>query len=343
MLPIWPAAIGAPSPVLEAADFFLDSGDTATVLSRCDVEAAAGRIAGRIRRTPVADIDPAGYTPAGTVWLKLEFMQHTGSFKPRGMFNRILAAAEAGGLPSEGVITASGGNAGAAVAYAAKELDVTAEVYVPATTPAVKVDKLHKLGARVVQHGVEYAEAYEAATKRAAETGALFCHAYDQPEVCAGQGTLALELLEQVGEIDTVVLAVGGGGLMAGVAAALEGRARVIAVEPETIPTLHAALAAGGPVDVDVSGIAVDSLGARRAGTIAYQVATRTGVRSVLVTDEAIIDARRQLWDQHRVIVEHGTAAALAALISGAYRPADGERLAILLCGGNTNPADLAS
>jgi threonine dehydratase len=323
--------------------FFLDSKDTAAVISRSNVEAAASRIAGRIRRTPVAEIDPTGYPKAGTVWVKLEFMQHTGSFKPRGMFNRILAAAEAGVLPSEGVITASGGNAGAAVAYAAKELGAAAEVYVPATTPAVKVDKLHKLGARVVQYGVEYAEAYEAATKRAAETGALFCHAYDQPEICAGQGTLALELVEQVGELDTIVLAVGGGGLMAGVAAALEGRARVVAVEPKTIPTLHAALAAGGPVDVDVSGIAVDSLGARRAGAIAYQVAKRTGVRSVLVTDEAIIAARRQLWDQHRVIVEHGTAAALAALICGAYRPANGERVAILLCGGNTNPADLAS
>jgi threonine dehydratase len=329
--------------VPDAADSSLDSKDIAAVISRSDVEAAAGRIAGRIRRTPVAEIDPADYTPAGAVWLKLEFMQHTGSFKPRGMFNRILAAAEAGGLPSAGVITASGGNAGLAVAYAAKELDVRAEVYVPATAPTVKVDKLHKLGARVVQHGVEYAEAYEAATTRAAETGALFCHAFDQPEVCAGQGTLALELLEQIGELDTVVLAVGGGGLMAGAAAALEGRARVVAVEPETIPTLHAALAAGGPVDVDVSGIAVDSLGARRAGTIAYQVARRTGVRSLLVTDEAIIDARQRLWEQHRVIVEHGTAAALAALIAGAYRPADGERVMIVLCGGNTNPADLAS
>jgi threonine dehydratase len=313
------------------------------VITRSDVEAAATRIAGWVRQTPVAEIDPGAYAPAGAVWLKLEFMQHTGSFKPRGAFNRILAAAEAGELPPEGVIAASGGNAGAAVAYAARMLNVPAEVYVPTTTPAVKIDKLRTLGATVEQHGGEYAEAYEAATKRAGDTGALFCHAYDQPEICAGQGTLALELLDQAGELDTVVLAVGGGGLMAGIATALENHADVVAVEPETIPTLHAALAAGTPVDIEVSGIATDSLGARRVGTIAYDVATRTGVRSVLVTDEAIIKARRSLWDHHRVVVEHGTAAAFAALTSGAYRPAAGERLAILLCGANTNPADLAT
>jgi threonine dehydratase len=275
------------------------------------------------------------------VWLKLEFMQHAGSFKARGAFNRILSAAEAGELPPEGVVAASGGNAGLAVAYAAKNLGVPAEVYVPTNAPPVKVAKLRKLGAYVRQVGAEYAEAYDAATKRAADSGALFCHAYDQPEICAGQGTLGLELTEQVGALDTVVLAVGGGGLMAGIAAALEGQTKVVAVEPETIPTLHAALDADGPVDVDVSGIAADSLGARRVGTIAYDVAVRTGVRSVLVSDDHIIEARQMLWDHRRVVVEHGTAAALAALISGAYRPDAGERLAILLCGANTDPTDL--
>lgn len=168
-------------------------------------------------------------------------------------------------MPAEGVIAASGGNAGLAVAYAARMLQVPAEVYVPTSAPAVKVAKLAALGATVVQVGNEYAEAYDAATKRAADTSALFCHAYDQPKICAGQGTLALELLDEIGPLDTVVLAVGGGGLMAGVAVALQGHAKVIAVEPETIPTLHTALAAGHPVDIEVSGITVDSLGARRS------------------------------------------------------------------------------
>jgi threonine dehydratase len=292
----------------------------------------------------VAEIDPGTFAPAAQVWLKLEFMQHAGSFKARGAFNRILSAAEHGELPPEGVIAASGGNAGLAVAFTAGTLGVPAEVYVPATAPAVKVAKLRKLGASVVQRGHEYADAYEAATKRATDTGALFCHAYDQPEICAGQGTLALEMLDQIGQsLDTVVLAVGGGGLMAGVGAALEGRVKVVAVEPEAAPTLHAALAAGRPVDVTVSGVAADSLGARRLGEIAYDVAVRTGVHSVLVPDDAIVAARQLLWDQRRVVVEHGTAAAMAALTIGAYRPVAGERLAVLLCGANTDPADLTS
>jgi threonine dehydratase len=312
------------------------------VIIRADVETAARRIIEWVRRTPVAEVDAGSFAPAGQVWFKLEFMQHSGSFKVRGAFNRILAAAEAGELGADGVIAASGGNAGLAVAYAAMMLQVRAEVYVPITAPAVKVAKLHAVGATVVQVGHEYAKAYEAATKRAADTGALFCHAYDQPEICAGQGTLALELLDQIGPLDTVVLAVGGGGLMAGVAAALEDRARVVAVEPETIPTLHAALVAGQPVDIEVSGIAADSLGARRLGTIAYDVAVRSGVRSVLVSDDAIVAARRLLWDHRRIVIEHGTAAALAALISGEYRPAAEERIAILLCGANTDPTDLA-
>jgi threonine dehydratase len=312
------------------------------MITRAEVEAATHRIAGRVRRTPVTEVDPGTFAPAGRVWLKLEFMQHTGTFKARGAFNRILAAVEAGKLPAEGVIAASGGNAGLAVAYAAKSLDIPAEVYVPTTAPMVKVTKLGAFGATVVQHGTEYAEAYEAVTKRAADTGALFCHAYDQPEICAGQGSVALELLGQLGQVDTVVLAVGGGGLMAGVATALEGRATVVGVEPETIPTLRAALVAGHPVDIEVSGVAADSLGARRVGTIAYEVAARAGVRSVLVTDDAIVAARRLLWAHHRIVIEHGTAAALAALRSGAYRPAAGESIAILLCGANTDPADLA-
>jgi threonine dehydratase len=304
------------------------------VIATSELEAAQHRIAGRIRRTPVLD--------AGAVLLKLEFLQHAGSFKTRGMFNKILVAAEHG-LPAAGIIAASGGNAGLAAAWAARELGVGAEIYVPVTAPPVKVAKLAKLGARVTQIGTEYAEAYAAAIVQAEQTGALFCHAYDDPDMVAGNGTLGLELIEQLPDgFDTVLVAVGGGGLIAGVAAALHGRAKVVAVEPVTSAALHAALAAGGPVDVPVSGIAADSLGARRAGQIAYEVAAAAQLPSVLVTDQAIVDARRGLWEDYRIVVEHGTAAAQAALTSGAYVPEPGERVVVLLCGANTNPADLA-
>ncbi|GAA5180753.1 threonine/serine dehydratase [Rugosimonospora acidiphila] len=311
------------------------------MIGLADVEAATRRIDGRVRRTPVAPVGGADLGLAGPAWLKLEHLQHTGSFKARGAFNRVLAAAETGGLGA-GVVTASGGNAGLAVAYAAGTLGVPAEVYVPLTAPAHKVTKLKALGAEVRQVGDEYAEANEAALARAAQTGALFCHAYDQPEICAGQGTVALEMLDQIDGLDTVILAVGGGGLLAGVAAALAGRARVVGVEPETIPTLHAALRAGHPVDVDVSGVAADSLGARRVGEIAYRVAVDTEVRSVLVADGDIVEARRLMWERFRLVVEHAAAAAVAAAVTGAYRPEPGERVGILLCGANTDPTDLA-
>jgi len=325
------------------------------VITRPDVEAAGDRVAGRIRRTPLLAVDtipvvgPTGdpavpAVPAQQMWLKLEHTQHTGSFKARGAFSRILAAQAAGRLPETGIVAASGGNAGLAFAYAAARVGVPAEVFVPETAPVVKVAGLRALGAAVVQIGTRYAHAYEAATKHAADTGALFCHAYDQPDVCAGQGTLGLELLEQTGgEVDTVLLAVGGGGLMAGVATALDGHARVVGVEPVHAPTLERALHAGRPVEVQVSGVAADSLGASRLGDIAYDVAVRTEVRSVLVTDEAIVEARRFVWSEYRLAVEHGTAAAIAALRTGAYRPSSGERVVVVLCGANTNPSDLAS
>ncbi|MFT7868260.1 MULTISPECIES: threonine/serine dehydratase [Amycolatopsis] len=301
------------------------------MISTADVERAAARIEGRVRRTPVLAADEG-------VWFKLEQLQHTGSFKARGAFNRILAAGE-----QTGVVAASGGNAGLAVAYAAREFGLPARVYVPATAPAVKVAKLRRLGAAIELTGEKYADAYDAAVKHAADTGELFCHAYDQPDICAGQGTLGRELLEQTGGLDTVLVAVGGGGLLAGVAAAVEGRARVVGVEPRTIPTLHSALAAGEPVAVDVSGVAADSLGATRLGDIAFAVATRTNAGSVLVDDAAIVDARATLWDRYRLAVEPGGATAFAALLSGAYRPAPGERVAVLLCGANTDPATLTS
>lgn len=325
------------------------------VLTRDDVAQAHARTSGWVRSTPVVPIGwhefeqaqlsrfvPGDGDPTGRdveLWFKLEMLQHTGTFKARGAFNRVLAARERGELdPAVGIVVASGGNAGLANAFAASAVGVPATVFVPQTAPAVKVAKLRQLGADVHLVGTEYAEAYEAAVAQATATGAVYCHAYDQPEIAAGAGTLGLELVGQVpGELDTILVAVGGGGLMAGVAAATEGGPRVVGVEPERCPTMHAALEAGEPVDVDVSGVAADSLGARRLGDIAFEVATRAEVGSVLVTDEDLVEARQLLWSQWRVVVEHGAAAALAALTSGAYRPAPGERVAVVLCGANTD------
>ncbi len=309
------------------------------IITRAEVEDAGARLAGRVRRTPLLQLDD----PARQVWFKLEYLQHTGTFKARGAFNRIIGAAQDGSLdPAVGIVVASGGNAGLANAFAAGSLGVPATVFVPEQAPAVKLQRLHRYGARVVQSGSEYAAAYDAAVAHAQLTGAVYCHAYDQPAIVAGAGTLGLEILDDLhGEVDTVVVAVGGGGLMAGVAAAVEGVARVVGVEPRAAPTLHTALAEGGPTDVAVGGIAADALGARRLGEIAYAVATRTGVRSVLVDDTDIVRARQQLWDDYRIVVEHGAAAAFASLTSGAYRPSPGERCVVVLCGANTDPADL--
>lgn len=306
------------------------------MIDRGDVEAAAERLGWRVRRTPsvVLDADPFGHPVA----LKLELLQHTGSFKARGMLNRLLTAALP---PGSKVIAASGGNAGLAVAYAARELELTAQIVVPVSAPAVKVERLRALGAAVTQTGAFYSDAYAAAVGIAEQTGVPLVHAYDQPEVAAGNGTLALELVEQVGPVDTVLVAVGGGGLVAGVAAALAGRARVVGVEPQGCPTLHAALLAGGPVDVEVGGIAADSLGARRLGEVCWAVAKETGLQSVLVPDEAVARARGRLWGQLRVLAEYGGAAALAALLTGAYLPEPGERVAAIVCGGNTDPAEV--
>ncbi len=315
-------------------------------MRRSDVLAAADRIRGRVRRTPVQLVEAGGdWLPSGGCF-KLEMTQHTGSFKARGAFNRILSVAERGELdPEVGVVVASGGNAGLANAFAAAALGVPAKVFVPRTSSPAKLARLEGLGADVVVGGEEYADAFEAAMDDVARSGAVYCHAYDQPEVCAGAGTLGLELLDQLEalgrEVDTVLVAVGGGGLLAGVATAVEGRAGVVAVEPARAATLHDALAAGGPVEVAVSGVAADSLGARRVGDIAWDVVQRVGVTSVLVDDEAMVSARQQLWDRYRLVVEVGAAAPVAALISGGYSPGPGERLAVVLCGANTDTSTL--
>ncbi|MFI7700757.1 serine/threonine dehydratase [Nonomuraea sp. NPDC049480] len=304
-----------------------------TAVAHVDVLAAAERISGLVLRTPVLEISPG-------LFLKLELLQHSGSFKVRGAFNRMVSA---GALPDSGVIAASGGNHGLAVAYAAKALGVRAEIFVPEVTSPVKVAGLEALGAHITQTGAIYSEAAEAAGKRAAETGALTVHAYDQAEVVAGQGTTGLEIMAQTGGVDTVVVAVGGGGFAAGITLGTEGAAspRIVAVEPERIPTLHAALRAGEPVPVDVGGVAADALGATQLGGLAFEILSGPRVESVLVSDEAIVAARRTLWERHRVAAEHAGAAAYAALPAGVYRPGAGERVAVVVCGSNTDPATL--
>ncbi len=271
--------------------------------------------------------------------LKLELLQATGSFKPRGAFNRMLSAA----LPAAGVATASGGNHGAAVAYAARALGVRAEVFCPVPTPVAKTTRIEGYGAVLHRVGAAYDEARLASEARAAETGALIVHAYDQAEVLAGQGTVGLELEQDAPEATHVLVATGGGGLIGGIAAWYAGTpVRIISVEPEGCPTLATALREGRPVPCPVGGVAADSLGARQVGGIMFAVAKDHVAQAVLVTDDAIRDAQRRLWDALRLVAEPGGATALAALTSGAWAPPAGARVAVVLCGSNTDPAKVA-
>lgn len=312
------------------------------MLTPSDIQMARERIAGRIRTTPMMEIDEPALP--GVAFLKLEQTQHTGTFKARGAFNRQLKAVEAGVLdPAVGIVAASGGNAGMANAYAARELGVPAHVYVPATAPEVKVARLRSYGAVVHLVGTQYLHAYEAAMAHADASGALFCHAYDQDEIVAGAGTVGLEMLEQSAGLDTILVAVGGGGLMGGIAAAVGQRVRVVGIEPELCPTLHRALEAGEPVDIGVSGLAADSLGAARIGGIGFAQAVAHGVESRLVTDESIAEARTWMWENQRMALEHGAAAVVAAIRSGAYVASPGERVGLLLCGANTDPSSLVA
>jgi threonine dehydratase len=278
----------------------------------------------------------------GSVWLKCEFLQHCGVFKTRGAFNRQLAAMERGELGEAGVVVASGGNAGLAHAYVAKKLGVTATVFVPENAPEVKVERIRSYGAEVRRVGVEYADAYQAALTFSTDNGGAFAHAYDHVEIAAGAGTLGEEILEDEPAIDTIVVAVGGGGLYAGVAAAALGRARIVAVEPEGCPTLSRAMELGRPVDVQVSGIAADALGARRVGHLAFAAQLAEPPLSLLVTDDDIVRAHARLWSDYRIASEYGAATAYAALLSGKYKPAPDERAAVVVCGANTDPRTLS-
>jgi threonine dehydratase len=297
---------------------------------------AAARLLPYVRHTPVLRMELAGLD--FPVCLKLESLQHTGSFKPRGAFNRLLVA----NPRPEAVIAASGGNHGAAVAYAARALGLRAEIFVPGLTPEAKVARIASYGARVVQGGAAYSDALEASRLRQAETGALEVHAYDDPDVIAGQGTVGLEFEADAPELTHILVATGGGGLIGGVAAWYASRAAVISVEPEGCPALHAALQAGGPVPVPVGGIAADSLGAKQVGVLMFPIAAAHVAQAVLVTDAAILAAQRLLWDQLRLIAEPGGATALAALLSGAFVPPEGARVGIVVCGANTDPAKVS-
>ncbi|HEY2256353.1 MAG TPA: threonine/serine dehydratase [Variovorax sp.] len=308
------------------------------------MEAAARRLHQRtphfLRETPLWKLPASALgveAPGVEIWLKLEQLQVSGSFKARGMMNRLLANE----IPASGVIVASGGNAGIATAAAAHALGVPCEVYLPTVSPEAKRARLRALGATVVVEGEVYADALSACLERQRATGALLTHAYDQAEVVAGAGTLGREIEIQGGLPDSVLVSVGGGGLIGGLAAWFAQRSRVVALEPERAPTLFRAREAGRPVDVEVGGVAADSLGARRIGALAWDITERQVRDAVLLPDEAIRAAQRWMWDALKLAVEPAAALPLAALHSGAWVPRPGERICLVVCGANVDPATL--
>ena len=307
-----------------------------------DIRSAHARIRGHIRRTPILET-ATPVVGAAPISLKLECLQYSGSFKARGAFHNLLTRPAL----AAGCATASGGNHGAAVAFAAQKLGIRARVFVPEIATPAKIAKIKAYGAEAIIGGGSYAEAQERCDQYVAESGALLVHPYDAVETIAGQGTVALEWeedLERLGlrKLDTVLIAVGGGGLIAGAAAWFAGRVKVVGVEPDGSRALHAALEANAPVDVSVKSIAADSLGAKRVGELNFKIARRFVSSVVLVTDSAITQAQRRLWADVSVIAEPGGAAAFAAIASGAYRPEQDERVGVLVCGANADPAALA-
>lgn len=298
-----------------------------------DVDRAAERIAGRVRRTPVIE--------HGSLLLKLELMQHAGSFKTRGAFNRVLSEPT---IPAAGLIAASGGNHGAALSFVGGSLGFPTEIFVPATSPDIKRRNIERFGATVRVIEGYYDDAQAAAEARRAETGAIEIHPFDHVATVAGQATMGREVEQQVAGpgragIETIVVAAGGGGFIAGQAAWFRDRIRIVSVEPETSQCLRAARVAGEPVEVSVSGVAADSLGSRKIGAVPWELVRRYVDESVVVPDDAIRAAQRELWDEFRLVAEPGGAAALAALRTGVYRPAAGERVVVVVCGSNCDPA----
>ena len=311
-------------------------GPASSPITRAAIETTAPVIRPHVRVTPVLEANGADVGLAAfPLTLKLELLQHSGSFKARGAFANLLLRS----VPPAGVVAASGGNHGAAVAYASMRLGVRARIFVPTVSSPVKVARIRGYGAELVVAGERYADALAASEAWQRESGALSVHAYDQAETLLGQGTTALEL-EQQARLDTVLVAVGGGGLIGGIAAWYVGRVRVIGVEPEAAPTLHEALRAGRPVDAPAGGVAADSLAPRRVGELMFPLARAHVDRVVLVSDDAIRAAQQRLWESFRVVAEPGGAAALAALLAGAYVPAPNERVGVVISGGNTTAVD---
>lgn len=304
-----------------------------------DIRAAHARIAGRVRRTPTMTLPPETFGTPVPVVMKLEFLQVTGTFKARGAFNTLLGDT----MPAAGVCAASGGNHGIAVAHAAASLGIPARIFVPEISSPAKIARIRETGAELVVGGARYSDALAACEAHAAATGALSVHAYDAWPTMAGQGTVGLEWEEDAGGLDTVLVAVGGGGLISGIARWFDRRVKVVGVEPEGSSALHAALAAGGPVDVEVQSIAADSLGARNVFARVHETASAYVDHVALVPDAAIREAQKRLWLGLRAASEPGGAAALAALLCGAYRPAPGERVGVLACGANVDLAALAA
>ena len=308
-------------------------------IDRATIEQTSTVIRPHVRVTPVLALSGAdvGLAPF-PLTLKLELLQHAGSFKTRGAFANLLLRA----IPPAGVVAASGGSHGAAVAYAAMRRGVKAKIFVPTVSSPAKIARIRGYGADLVVGGERYADALAASEAWVRDSGALPVHAYDQAETLLGQGTLGLELSEQAPALDTVLVAVGGGGLIGGVAAWYGGRVKVVGVEPEAAPTLTEALKAGAPVDAPAGGVAADSLAPRRVGALMFPIARAHVARVALVSDDAIRAAQQRLWEAVRVVAEPGGAAAFAALLSGAYVPASGERVGLVLSGSNTTAVDFA-
>ena len=308
-------------------------------VSRTAIAATAELIRPHVRRTPVISVDRADFgLPAGEMVLKLEQLQHSGSFKARGAFSNLLQRE----VPAAGVVAASGGNHGAAVAYAAGMLGVPARIFVPEVSSAAKVSRIRSYGADLVVSGASYSDALAISQDWTARVGAMPVHAYDQAETMLGAGTVAIELGEQAPGVTTVLAGVGGGGLLAGICAAYAGQARVVGAEPADAPTLTCALKAGRPVDAPVGSVAVDSLAPRRVGELTFGVISRYSESVVLVSDEAILRAQQLLWDRLRVVAEPGGCAALAALLSGQYVPGPEEAVAVIISGANTAAVDFS-
>jgi threonine dehydratase len=308
------------------------SSESATV-SRTEITRCEALIRPYIRRTPIIEIDGADIgIGSNKLCLTLELFQHSGSFKARGAFANLLTRK----IPATGVVAASGGNHGAAVAYAAMKLNVPAKIFVPTVSSPAKLQRIREYGADLVVEGDRYADALAASEVWAKQSGALPVHAFDQEETMLGQGTVGMELEAQAPDTETVLVSVGGGGLIAGIAGWYAGRVKVVGVEPYASPTLTKALEAGHPVDAEAGGIAADSLAPRRVGDRVFPIAEQHVHGTVLVTEEAILAAQKILWDVLRVVAEPGGVAAFSAILSGAYKPMAGERVAVIISGGNT-------